>query len=258
MSSVCRTNRGMYVTAGVVAFGCEFCVIHTWQLTWRKPLITRREYHRSVWLGKCVYVLGGIPQSADDHKVLASVECLGAFSEEWVSMPEMPQAMFAHMVTTYHEQILVFGKENEQREVTRSTQVFDTTLRQWDTRADTPAVCSKCAAVTLNDFIYVVGGEHRKCLRYDPASDSWTTLSTPCLEHFDALAVVWRGTIVLAGGSKEESRVFEQYDPLTDVWSDCDIQSLNLFRTLLRINDVPRLRPFKAVFQMFNADLYDE
>ena len=242
VSSVCRTNRGMYVTAGnsVVAYGCEFCVMHTWQLTWRKPLITRREYHRSVWLGNCVYLLGGINHSADDHKVLASVECLCADSEEWVSMPEMPQATYAHMVATYHEQIFVFGGENEQREASRSTQVFDTTRCLWDTRADMPAACSKCAAVTLNDFIYVVGGEHRKCLRYDPASDSWTTLSSPRREHCDAVAVVWRGTIVLAGGRWHEPYVFEQYDPVTDNWSYCDI---------------PPLKEFDTIFQMFNVDL---
>ena len=245
VSSVCHTNRGLFLTGGRsenIRFQSTFFDLSTreWTWPWKKNLTTRREYHRSVWLGNCIYVLGGIHHSDDDHKVLASVECLDADSEEWVSMPDMPQAMFAHMVTNYHENIFVFGGENEQREATRSTQVFDTTLRQWDTRADMPVACSKCAAVTLNDFIYVVGGEHRKCLRYDPASDSWTTLSTPRLEHRYALAVVWRGTIVLAGGSWWEPYVFEQYDPVTDAWSYCDI---------------PPLKKFKTIFQMFNVDL---
>ena len=224
LSSVCRTNRGLFMIGGgnrVVTFRSTFFDMSTREWTRKKDNeAKRREYHRSVWLGNSIYVLGGIRHSKNKHKVLASVKCLRADSKKWVSMPKMPQAMYAHMVATYHEKIFVFGGENEQREATMSTQVFDTTLRQWHTRADMPVACSKCAAVTLNDFIYVVGGEHRKCFRYDPASDSWTTLSTPLLEHYDALTVVWRGTIVLlAGGRRREPYVFEQYDPLTDVWS---------------------------------------
>ena len=245
-SSVCRTNRGLFMTGGrneIISINFEFFDMTTREWTRKPSLITRRKSHRSVWLGNYIYVLGGIHHFRNDHKVLASVECLGADSEEWVSMPEMPQAMCAHMVATYHEKIFVFGGKNVQREATRSTQVFDTTLRQWDTRADMPVACCKCAAVTLNDFIYVVGGEHRKCLRYDPASDSWTTLSSPRLDHCHAPAVVWRGTIVLAGGCKEGSCVVEQYDPLTDAWSYCDI---------------PPLRQNLERHHMFNVDLYDE
>ena len=114
-------------------------------------------------------MLGGLGHFRHGYTVLASVECIGSDGNEWVSMPEMPQAVRAHMAATYHEKMFVFGGENEQEEPTRSTQVFDTTLRQWDTGADMPAACTRCAAVTMNDFIYVVGGEHRKCLRYDPA-----------------------------------------------------------------------------------------
>ncbi|KAK2174819.1 hypothetical protein NP493_775g01001 [Ridgeia piscesae] len=88
---------------------------------------------------------------------------------------------------------------------------------------DTPEVCSFGAAVSLNNCIYLVGGDNRTCLKYAPASDSWTRLSRPKLNHGTAPAAVWRGSILLAGGvrsGKEDlSSVIEQFDPATDTWS---------------------------------------
>ena len=89
--------------------------------------------------------------------------------------------------------------------------VFDTTGSQWSTLSDTPEVCSVGAAVTLNDFIYVVGGHNCRCLKYDPALDYWTKLNRPSQGHSNAQAVVWRGSIQVVGGegAKAESSVIE-------------------------------------------------
>ncbi|KAK2143802.1 hypothetical protein NP493_4396g00002 [Ridgeia piscesae] len=42
--------------------------------------------------------------------------------------------------------------------------VFDVARGNWSTVSDTPGMCSLGAAVTLNESIYVVGGDNRKCL----------------------------------------------------------------------------------------------
>ena len=145
-SSICRTNRGLFMTGGSITdptIACSFFDMSTREWTTKPRLITNRKFHGSAWVGNCIYVLGGRGDSAEN--VLASVECLGADSDKWVSMPEMPQAKWFHMVATYNNKIFVFGGKNEQSQASRSTQVFDTTLREWDTRADMPAACSSCS-----------------------------------------------------------------------------------------------------------------
>ena len=165
--------------------------------TWETmpPLITSRYQHRSVSLCDCVCVMGGV---GIDGTVLASVECLNQRSCQWSSLPEMKHAVFYPMVTSYREKIFVFGGINAQNKHLSCTQVFDKTQNKWSTLSDMPVACHYGAAVTLNDFIYVVGGNSKICLKYNPASDKWTTLSQPQQQHGYAPAVVWRGSILLA------------------------------------------------------------
>ena len=174
-----------------------------------------------------MYVVGG--KGVGDNNVLASVECLHLRRRQWSAVADMPQAVFCAPVVTFGNRIFVFGGRDAQGEVLRCTQVLDTTRGSWSTQSDSPAVCNAGAAVTLNDSIYVVGGFGRSCVKYDPASDCWTRLNRPQLAHGNAPAVVWRGSILVAGGRdpKELSSVIEAYDPPTDTWTVCDIASMN-------------------------------
>ena len=66
--------------------------------------------------------------------------------------------------------------------------------------SDMLVVCSIGAAVTVNDFIFVVGSFNRTCLKYDPALDNWTKLNRPSQGHDNAPAVVRHGFILVAEG----------------------------------------------------------
>ncbi|KAI0209911.1 hypothetical protein LSAT2_005346 [Lamellibrachia satsuma] len=134
----------------------------------------------------------------------------------------MSQPVLAPMVVTYSNKIFVFGGLDSQNIALCCTQVFDTTRGQWSILTDMPEGCNIGAAVTLNGFIYVVGGLNRTCLKYDPVTDCWTRLSQPRKAHCNAPAVVWHGCILVAGGgtTMAESSAIEQYNPLTDTWSD--------------------------------------
>ena len=181
------------------------------------PLITARHYHRSVSLGGCVYVVGG---NGVGDKVVGTVECLDRRRRLWSAMPDLPRAVTAAMVVTYGNKVFVFGGREEQCVDLCCTQVLDTTRGQWSTRSDSPEACDLGAAVTLRDYIYVVGGFNRTCLKYSPATDTWTRLSQPREKHGNALAVMWHGCILVSGGGPNPgSSVIEQYDPVTDTWS---------------------------------------
>ncbi|KAI0226985.1 Kelch-like protein 25 [Lamellibrachia satsuma] len=241
--NVCRVDRGLLLTGGFKNCAESQCWLY--DLATKKwepmpPHTTARYYHRSVSLGECVYVLGG---KGVDDTVLASAECLNVKRNQWMSLANMPQAVFAPSVVTYNNKIYVFGGRDVENEDLCCTQVFDTTRGEWSTLSDMPEVCSIGAAVTLNDFIYVVGGHNRTCLKYDPALDNWTKLNRPSQSHGNAPAVVWRGSILVAGGdcSEDETSGIEQYDRLTDTWSCCSI---------------PPLKEKLSCHFVFNVDLY--
>ena len=217
--SVCRIEGGLLLTGGYTEDKtlkqCWLCDVATKKWEEMPPLIAARYCHGSVSLGNCVYVVGG---NVASDKALSSVECL-----------DMPQAVRGPMVATYDNKVFVFGGWDAQGKPLCSTQIYDTTRGSWSSGSDTPDVCSLGAAVTLDDSIYVVGGNNCTCLKYHPASDTWTRLSQPQQKHRCAPAVVWRGSILVAGGvgSNGRSTVIEAYDPVTDTWSVCSIASLN-------------------------------
>ena len=243
--SVCYVNGGLLLTGGGNMGGamnnCFLFDLATEREATVSQLTMARYQHRSVSLGDCVYVVGGMGLGGN---ALASVERLNLKQRQWVTMPNMSQAVCDPMVVTYGNKIIVFGGQNAHVDAVCCTQVFDTTRSQWSTLSDLPEVCHMCAAVTLNDFIYVVGGDNQTCLKYDPASDSWTSLSQPRHKHTDALAVVWRGCVLVTGSGAtkpaDKAHVIERYSPETDNWSDWD--------TTIGA---------KMVFRgMFNVDLY--
>ena len=222
--NVCGVDEGLILTGGFSENALEQCwlydvVTKKWESM--PPLITARCHHRSVSLSGGVYVVGG--RGIGD--VLASVECLDLRRRQWSTVADMPQAVCGAPVATFGNKLFVFGGRDAYNTPLRCTQVLDTTRGSWNTQSDTPDVCDVGAVVTLNDSIYLVGGFRRSCLKYDPASDSWTRLSRPQLAHVNAPAVVWRGSILVAGGHdpEESSSVIETYDPTTDTWTVCDI-----------------------------------
>ena len=220
--SVCRIEGGLLVTGGQkggrTTNKCWFYDLATKKWEAMPRLITARDSHRCVSLGGCVYVMGGFDEDGD---VLDSVECLNRKRQEWHPMPDMPEAVYASMVVAYGNKIFVFGGVDDQDTSLRCTQKFDTRRRKWRLLSNMPVACDRIGAVTMNDSIYVVGGQYRTCLKYEPATDTWTKLSRPRERHNSAPAVVWRGCILVAGGGdgKPESSAIEAYDPLTDMWS---------------------------------------
>jgi hypothetical protein len=83
------------------------------------------------------------------------------------------------------------------------------------------------AAVTLGDFIFLVGGvgvesgQGATLLRYDPSGNTWTRLAklTNMREHI--AAVVLSGRIFALGGRWDtaELSTVEIYDPASEHWS---------------------------------------
>ncbi|KAK2190600.1 hypothetical protein NP493_74g00014 [Ridgeia piscesae] len=220
--SVCYLGRSLLVTGGykgnVAMDECWLYDFVTKKWEAMPPLLTGRFNHCSVSLGDCVYVVGG---KDVDYKVLASCECLNLKRRQWSSIPDVPEAVCASMVVTHGNSVFVFGGRDAQKKTSQCSWAFDTMRGSWSTKSDMTEACYCGAAVTMNNSVYVVGSFNRMCLRYDFATDTWTQLNRPRQEHGYASAVVWRGRILVAGGGPDPpSSLIEQYDPLTDTWSD--------------------------------------
>ena len=137
------------------------------------------------------------------------------------TVPDMPpQPVFDPSAISYGHRVFVFGGHNADNKVLSCTQAYDNVSGKWLTLAVKPKACNISAAVSINRFIYLVGGFSQSCLRYDLASDSRTGLSQV---HGNAPAVVWQGGILVAGsggGNEKKSAAIKYYDPVTDEWTD--------------------------------------
>ncbi|KAI0242680.1 Ring canal kelch protein [Lamellibrachia satsuma] len=203
-------------------------------------LNTARYLHASVVVGDTVYVVGG---KGADGKVVKTFERLNVKRRQRTSLPDMPQSVYFPMAVSYGSGVYVFGGRDAKKKSASCARMY-TMWGEWRTLTDMPEVCDIGSVVTLNSYIYVVGGYRKSCMRYDPATDCWKRLSKPRLEHGNAPAVVWQGNILVAGGggdSKTKSSVIEQYDIEKDEWSDWDTE----------------LTAKLSGHFVFNVDLYD-
>ena len=198
-------------------------LLHTVTRTWTKlpSLTTPRRYHRSVFLGDQVYVVGGWDVN---KKVTGSMERFDLKRRQWSALSDLPHPVYDPSATSHGHMVYVIGGHDAGNISLSCTQGYDSTTGQWLTMAATPKVCVLGAAVSLGSHIYLVGGAWRSCLRYAPAEDRWTVLSEPRLVHQNAPAVMWKGQVLVSGdgGRDKEKRsaAIEVYDPDRDEWSD--------------------------------------
>ena len=213
--------------------GCVFdtatskcCFFTIQKKKWKRlpDMLNARYRHCSTVLGEGIYVLGGI-KSQDDEQPLNTVEYLNLCSrEQWEQRPEMIKALADPLVTTFHQYIYVMGGVDIKDQDSVDTQAYDSVLGKWQAKASMPKTCRGGAVVTLNNKLYVVGGYEKDCMCYDPSVDCWTQLQPPIQQHGGAPAIVWRGRILVSGGTiidknqKIQSSVIEEYNTETDQW----------------------------------------
>jgi N-acetylneuraminic acid mutarotase len=128
-----------------------------------------------------------------------------------------------------------------------SFQAFNTVTRTWALQQPIPSQIKGtrgASAICLNGKMYVVGGDSRICLEFNPQSNAWSVLVPPSLTHIYGCAVVYSGNILLLGGAKdtnlnELSNKVEQYDPEGDSWTLSHIQlparMMKFFATIMDI-----------------------
>ncbi|ELT88101.1 hypothetical protein CAPTEDRAFT_209152 [Capitella teleta] len=171
---------------------------------------TARRSHSSIYHKHHLYVVGGVGRG-----YLNSVDALDMKNLQWNHLPPLPRKVFFAYLAIVSDNLFVLGGCND--EWVTDVHEFDSTQQTWRQRSLMPEICERGAAVSFNDHVYVVGGENRSCMRFNPRSNTWTSLQRPHFNHQYGPSLVLNGNIVIFGGSNNDS--IEEYSPLTDSWS---------------------------------------
>ena len=196
---------------------------NTWHILPKLPIEYEFCVEASVCIsGTSVYVMG---RNNVEYKMF----CFDLVDKTWHSCPGMQVALNYPTVGCVNKSIYVMfstytANNNLQQGSNTSLKCYDTTSSTWSFKASLPQAIHTVGAkaVTIDQYLYVIGCGEPMCLRYDTQDNSWTTLTPPFYNHNCGVAVVVKGTIFLCGGWSEhddDSDVIESYDPQTDSWT---------------------------------------
>jgi N-acetylneuraminic acid mutarotase len=162
------------------------------------------------------FISGGVSDALEAYDPLA---------DEWAQFAPMPEARHHLMMTAHDGYLYVFGGGGTGAML---WQPHDNAWRyspeadEWEVLTAMPEARMSAAAVTLDDYVYVIGGvgPTYDLLRYDPAEDEWERLGALNYPTEHNAAVVLDGVIYLLGGRWQRTAFddVETYDPETDTW----------------------------------------
>ena len=227
---------GILLVAGVDAQTARADHTASWE-----PLssmnLTRQEFG-AARIGDNVYAVGGLDGGFLFHAT-DTVEVYDIANDEWSSVPPLPQPRHHSAVAAHGGLLFVIGGYptglTEQR-----SEVYVYTPQQdeggeevgvWLEAAPLPGARAACWGVTLNDRIYVFGGENdagdaqASTFIFDPVADTWSIGADMPTARGHLTASVAGDLIYVIGGRDGNSQnqgealdVNEVYDPANDQW----------------------------------------
>jgi N-acetylneuraminic acid mutarotase len=184
-----------------------------------KGMITPRSEMPAASLDGKIFVPGGFGGES-------VFEAYDVASDTWETLPSLPEGRHHLMAAALGGKIYIFGGGRSVLDWTPSAKAyaFDPLAAVWT--VVNPMLESRLggAAVTLDDYIYILGGVGGSgaLLRYDPADNSWDSLASPAQAREHTAAVALDGLIYAVGGrwaGVGELSSVEVYDPIRDEWS---------------------------------------
>ncbi|KAL3969581.1 basement membrane-specific heparan sulfate proteoglycan core protein [Sarotherodon galilaeus] len=186
----------------------------------------RTFFHLSALNGK-LFAVGGRNASGE----IDTVECYNLKKNEWTFVNSMVEPHYGHAGTVHEGLMYISGgitRDTFQKELWCYDPVADT----WSRRADMTELRGLHCMCTVEDRLYVMGGNHfRGCSDYDdvlgceyysPETDQWTVVSPMPRGQSDVGVTVFNGQIYVVGGYSWNSRcmvdIVQRYDPDKDVW----------------------------------------
>ena len=197
--------------------------------TARAPMPTARGSLATAVVNGVLYAVGGEAPSA-----LATVEAYTPGNDRWTVKAPLPAAR-AHLNAGVIGNVLyAAGGLDASGQPSATLFAYDASTDSWTSKASMPTAGGCGASGVIDDRLYVFTTECSESglgadpafQRYDPRTDSWTTLTLPTWGHFLPAGGASGGKFYLAGGLFETSdpignigQNVEAYDPGTDTWT---------------------------------------
>ena len=136
---------------------------------------TARWWAGAVTVGNRLFVIGGGDASKNP---LGAFECLKLENSKWERHPAMLVPMVLPRVASVQDNVYVVFctfpfNAKVQPPGPLSTQSYDPVAQNWQRVCPLPAHIQRtagCCAVSVDNALYLVGGLHRLCARYTPAT----------------------------------------------------------------------------------------
>ena len=181
--------------------------------------------------GQAVAVVNGILYALGgwDGGFTGRVRDLWAYNpatDSWTAKTPMPTARMFLAAAVVDGKLYAIGGELNGNTVVGTVEVYDPATDTWTTRAPMPTQRLGLEAATVNGLIYAVGGATESGFNstgtflstvevYDPATDTWTTItSMPTPRSFFGCGVI-NGRLYAAGGTVRNTglKTMEAFTP---------------------------------------------
>lgn len=178
---------------------------------------TARSEMRAAAVDGIIYVPGGFGG-------LTSFEAYDPLNDSWTELAPMPEPAHHMMVAGHSGKVYVFGGGPDLSwQATASVHVYDPAEGMWTAGGAMPERRMSGEAVSLGDFIYLVGGTGgtTALLRFDPAEDAWSVLPGPSQAREHVAAVAFNGELWVIGGrwgGTGALATVEIFDPASGAW----------------------------------------
>jgi subtilisin family serine protease len=198
--------------------------------TTRAALPSARRGH-AVWAANgLLYAMGGINSAGT---ALRTVQAYNPSTNSWTSKASLPAARRAgNGATTINGIIYLAGGSDAAGALTRTLYAYNPSTNTWSTKANMPVYSGCGGSATYAGKLYVFSGCTRSSTgaqvparllhRYDPNTNSWTTLRPAQASHFQPVVAVISGKLYVAGGNNSSDAAtgrVDMYDPATNTWS---------------------------------------
>jgi N-acetylneuraminic acid mutarotase len=219
----CVVEGEIYVTGGIDGNSNVLSSIEKYSPfsdTWSTiaPLPNARAFHGAVAVGSAMYVIGGRCSIGGVTTNTVSALTFNSTHGIWTEIAPLPEARERFAACAIKDDIYVFG--GYFCYVSHASVFkYNTTTSIWSTLAPMPERSTYHSAIVLGRTLYLVGAGTAcsKLYRFDPASNVWTTLTSPGKTE-DAATFVLGGCLYVAGGLSHTKSV-ERYDAATDTWT---------------------------------------
>jgi len=175
-----------------------------------------------------MYVIGGENTA---HHALGRVQAYHVATNSWTWHPDLPIPLTrTNGAVTISNKIYVSGGTTGDHGEQPTLFVFDPATNRWTRKHDMPQpTIGGMSAVSNNQLYVVTSCNGEECLppddqplfyRYDPVTDTWTSLPPPPNMHRRGAAGFIGGKLYVTGGfGTGDPRQLDVYDPATGQWS---------------------------------------